>query len=62
MEDNERTTTLREWLTQQERSQGWLARKIGVTSTYLSAVLSGRYRWTEPLITKLEEFTKLTLR
>jgi len=47
--------TIRQWLTEEDRSQAWLARKAEINETYFSHVLSGRRPVSQALCTKLED-------
>lgn len=53
---------MRAFLKTEGKSQGWLARELGVSSAYLSMILSGRRHPSLTVASKLEAVTGIPAR
>lgn len=50
------------WLKQEEKSQRWLAGRLGISDSFLSELLSGKRAPSLGLAVKIENFTGITAR
>ncbi len=59
---NDLKRTVRVWLAEQDKTQNWLAHKLGISSALLSLILDGYREPTDKVVARIHKLTGIDIR